>query len=84
MRGRHRPGHTFSRVGTFRRDEMNDLALADLLAELDHELGRTTDAGSVACRVLDCVEARVPGSVLKSAATLQLRGLGCPAFPQVR
>ncbi|WP_396595801.1 hypothetical protein [Brevundimonas sp. R86498] len=56
---------------------MNDRALADLLIELDQELALKNDPQDAAADILGCVEARVPGSVLRSAATLQLRSLGC-------
>ncbi len=55
---------------------MNDRSLATLLAELDAELGRKNDAGAAAEEILSCVEARAPGSVLRSAASIQLRRLG--------
>lgn len=56
---------------------MNDRSLASLLAGLDAELARKPDPGSAADDVLNCVEARVPGAVLRSAAGIQLRSLGC-------
>jgi hypothetical protein len=56
---------------------MNDRALADLLMELDQELALKTDPRDAAAEILCRVEARVPGSVLRSAATIQLRSLGC-------
>ena len=56
---------------------MNDRSLASLLAELDDELGRRNDRDGAAREILDRVEARVPGSILRSAATIQLRSLGC-------
>ena len=58
---------------------MNDRSLARLLAELDAALARKSDAGPAADEILHCVEARAPGAVLKSAAGLQLRSLGCTA-----
>ena len=58
---------------------MNDRALATLLAELDAELARKNDPGSAADKILTCVEARVPGAVMRSAAGIQLRSLGCMA-----
>jgi len=58
---------------------MNDRSLAILLAELDAELARKNDPGSAADEILTCVEARVPGAVMRSAAGIQLRSLGCMA-----
>jgi hypothetical protein len=55
---------------------MNDRSLADMLAALDAELARRNDP-DVARQVLACVETRVPGSVQRLAAGLQLRQLGC-------
>lgn len=55
---------------------MNDRSLASLLAELDAELAAETNPNSAAQDVLACVEARVPGAVLRSAAGIQLRSLG--------
>ncbi|MBJ7484354.1 hypothetical protein [Brevundimonas sp.] len=55
---------------------MNDRDLADMLAELDAELARRSDPDA-ARQVLAGVEARVPGSVQRLAAGLQLRQLGC-------
>ena len=56
---------------------MNDRSLACLLAELDAELARKTDRVRAAGEMLDRIEARVPGSVMRSAAGIQLRCLGC-------
>lgn len=56
---------------------MNDRSLACLLAELDAELARKNDPRTAAKDILNCIERRVPGAVLRSAATLQLRSLGC-------
>ncbi|WP_426052280.1 hypothetical protein [Brevundimonas sp. SL161] len=56
---------------------MNDRSLACLLAELDAELARKTDPVRAAGVMLDRIEARVPGSVMRSAAGIQLRSLGC-------
>lgn len=56
---------------------MNDRSLARLLEELDAELARKNDPGTAAGEILDCIEARVPGAVMRSAATIQLRSLGC-------
>ena len=58
---------------------MNDRSLATLLAELDAELARKNDPGSAADEILTWVEARVPGAVMRSAAGIQLRSLGCMA-----
>ena len=55
---------------------MNERSLPDMLAELDAELARRNDP-EAARQVLRSVEARVPGSVLRLAAGLQLRQLGC-------
>lgn len=60
---------------------MNDRSLATLLAELDAELGRKNDLGPAAEEVLNCVEGRVPGAVMRSAANIQLRSLGCSTSP---
>ena len=54
---------------------MNDRSLAAMLAELDAELAQRNDHDA-ARQVLTSVEARVPGSVLRLAAGLQLRQLG--------
>ncbi len=56
---------------------MNDRSLACLLAELDAELARKTDPVRAAGEILDLIEAQVPGSVMRSAAGIQLRSLGC-------
>ncbi len=56
---------------------MNDRSLACLLVELDAELARKNDPRTAAEDILTCVEGRVPGAVLRSAATIQLRSLGC-------
>ena len=56
---------------------MNDRSLANLLVELDDELASKSDRVGLALDILDRVEARVPGVVLRSAATIQLRSLGC-------
>lgn len=56
---------------------MNDRSLAALLAELDNELAETLDPKDTAAEILDRVEARMPGTIMRSAATLQLRSLGC-------
>ena len=56
---------------------MNDRSLASLLAELDAELARKNDPRAAADEVLTCIEARVPGAVMRSAAGIQLRSLGC-------
>ena len=55
---------------------MNDRSLADMLADLDAELARRNDP-YVARQVLACVETRLPGSIQRLAAGLQLRQLGC-------
>ncbi len=56
---------------------MSDRSLARLLAELDAELARKNDPGTAAGEILDRIEARVPGAVMRSAAGIQLRSLGC-------
>ena len=56
---------------------MNDRSLARLLEELDAELARENDPVRAAGEMLDRIEARVPGSVMRSAAGIQLRSLGC-------
>ena len=56
---------------------MKDRSLARLLAELDAELARKNDPAGAAREVLHCVETRVPGAVMRSAAGIQLRSLGC-------
>ena len=56
---------------------MNDRSLARLLEELDAELARENDPSTAAGEMLDRIEARVPGSVMRSAAGIQLRSLGC-------
>ena len=56
---------------------MNDRSMACLLAELDAELARKNDPRTAAEDILSCVEGRVPGAVLRSAAGIQLRSLGC-------
>lgn len=56
---------------------MNDRSLARLLEELDAELARKNDPGTAAGEILDRIEARVPGAVMRSAAGIQLRSLGC-------
>ena len=56
---------------------MNDRSLVSLLSELDAELGRKNNPASAAGEILDRIEARVPGSVMRSAAGIQLRSLGC-------
>ena len=56
---------------------MNHRSLADLLSKLDDELANKNDRVGLALDILDRVEARVPGVVLRSAATIQLRSLGC-------
>jgi hypothetical protein len=58
---------------------MNDRSLARLLEELDAELARKNDRATAAGQVLDCIEARIPGAVMRSAASIQLRSLGCTA-----
>ena len=58
---------------------MNDGSLARLLEALDAELASRNRPDIAAQAVLDCVEARVPGAVLQSAAGLQLRSLGVSA-----
>ena len=60
---------------------MNDRDMADMLAELDAELARRNDPDA-ARQVLACVEARVPGSVQRLAAGLQLRQLDCATTGQ--
>lgn len=60
------------------RERMNERSLACLLVELDAELARKTDPHTAAGDILNCVEERLPGAVMSSAATLQLRSLGCP------
>ncbi|WP_396594853.1 hypothetical protein [Brevundimonas sp. R86498] len=57
---------------------MNDPSLAKLLADLDAELARKNDVDAAARDVLACVVARAPGAVMRSAASQQLRALGCP------
>lgn len=56
---------------------MNDQSLADMLAELDLALARQNDPSETARQILNCVEQRAPGSVLRLAAGIQLRRLGC-------
>jgi len=56
---------------------MNDRSLSHLLAELDLELGRETNNWPLASAVLERVERRAPGAVQRSAAGIELRGLGC-------
>ena len=56
---------------------MNDEPLADLLTQLDEVLARKSDAKGVAGEILAQVEARVPGAVMRHAAGIQLRSLGC-------
>lgn len=56
---------------------MNDRSFARLLDELDSELARKNDPDRAAGEILDCIEARVPGAVMRSAAGIQLRSLGC-------
>lgn len=56
---------------------MNDQSLADMLVELDLALARQNDPEEIARQILNCVEARAPGSVLRLAAGIQLRRLGC-------
>lgn len=56
---------------------MNDRSLAALLAELEDQLGRLNNSDGAAREILDRVEAHVPGAILRSAATIQLRSLGC-------
>jgi hypothetical protein len=58
---------------------MNDRSLAGLLAELDAELAGENDPRSAADEIQTCVEARVLGVVMRSAAGTQLRSLGCMA-----
>ena len=58
---------------------MNDRSLANLLAELDAQLAQKADPRAAAHEILTRVEARVPGTVLRSAAGIQLRSLGCMA-----
>lgn len=60
---------------------MNDRSLAKLLAELDAELARKNELDDVVRDILACVEARVPGAVMRSAASQQLRALGCQPAP---
>lgn len=57
---------------------MNDRSLACLLAQLDAELARKSDPTTAADQIMGRVEERVPGSVLRTAAAIQLRSLGCP------
>ncbi len=54
---------------------MNDRSLAALLIELDGELARKNDLNQTASDILSEVEARAPGAIMRSAATLQLRRL---------
>ena len=61
---------------------MNDRSLAYLLAELDAELARKNDPRTAAEGILSCIEARVPGAVMRSAAGIQLRSLGCTTTAQ--
>lgn len=61
---------------------MNDGPLAAMLAELDAELGKLADPAGAARLVLDRVEACAPGAILASAASLQLRALGCSSLVQ--
>ena len=56
---------------------MNDQSLAEMLAALDLELARQNDLTETAREILNCAEQRVPGSVLRLAAGIQLRRLGC-------
>ncbi|WP_421729122.1 hypothetical protein [Brevundimonas sp.] len=56
---------------------MNDQALADMRVELDLALARQKDPNETARQILNCVEQRAPGSVLRLAAGIQLRRLGC-------
>lgn len=56
---------------------MNERSLSKLLADLDAELARKNDLDDVANDILARVEARVPGAVMRSAATQQLRAMGC-------
>ena len=56
---------------------MNDRSLADMLAELDLAIARQNDPDEAARQILTCVEHRAPGSVLRLAAGIQLRRLGC-------
>ena len=62
---------------------MEDRSFAHLLVELDAELARRNDPSSAADEVLNCIEARVPGAVMRSAAGIQLRSLGC-VVPSIR
>lgn len=55
----------------------NDRALADMLAELDAELGARNDPWPLARQILSHVEDRSPGAVQRLAAEQQLRSLGC-------
>lgn len=54
---------------------MTDRSLAALLIELDGELAKKNDPDQAAADILSQVEARVPGAIMRSAATLQLRSL---------
>ncbi|WP_426051436.1 hypothetical protein [Brevundimonas sp. SL161] len=60
---------------------MTDRSLAALLIELDGELAKKNDPDQAAADILSQVEARAPGAILRSAATLQLRSLGCSVDP---
>ncbi|WGM32577.1 hypothetical protein [Brevundimonas sp. NIBR11] len=60
---------------------MSDRSLAALLVELDQELARKNDPHTAADQILNCVEERVPGAVLRTAAALQLGALGCAITP---
>jgi len=56
---------------------MNARPFAELLAALDAELASASNTGAAADQILDRVEARAPGAVMRSAARLQLQSLGC-------
>lgn len=56
---------------------MNARPFPELLADLDAELALADSTGSAADQILDRLEARAPGAVMRSAARLQLQSLGC-------
>ena len=68
-------------LGTW-SETMNDEPLADLLTRLDEVLTRKSDAKGVAGEILAQVEARVPGTVMRYAAGIQLRSLGCRSMAE--
>jgi len=60
---------------------MNERSLARLLADLDVELEHNASSGRVALDIIERVEVHAPGSVLRAAAKLELRSLGCASLP---